>query len=64
MLISPNRDMVESLIRGVHGAHHKSFPTYTLAREYYYGVKTFGKVRIVRDPGDDEIYGPMSNAIQ
>ena len=64
MLISPNRDLVEPLIRGVHGTRHKSFPTHSLAQEYYQGAKTLGKVGIVRDPGDDEIYGPMSDAIQ
>lgn len=56
--------MVEPLVRGVHGARHKSFPTYSLAQEFYCGAKTLGKVRIVRDPGDEEIYGPMSDAIQ
>lgn len=62
--ISPHRDSVEPLVLGVPGARHKSFSTHELAKEFYLGAKTFGKVKIVRDPGDDEVYGPMSDAIQ
>lgn len=57
--ISPPRESVEPLVLGVHGACHKSFPTYDMAKEFYLGAKKMGKVRIVRDPGDDERLGSI-----
>lgn len=60
----PTRDNVERLIFQVPDARHKSFSTHEMAEEFYLGAKSLGKVRCVRNPGDDEIYGPRDEAVQ
>jgi len=62
-LILP-RDNIEPLIHYVSNARHKSFPTYEKAVEYYLDAKRRNLVRIVRDHGDDNIYGPINAAVQ
>jgi len=62
-LILP-RDNVEPLIRYVSNAHHKSFPTFEMATAYYLDAKRRNLVRIVRDHGDDLLYGPINAAVQ
>lgn len=57
------RDKVKPLIDYVSGARFKSYPTRDEAAAAYKHDKSMGLVRIVRDPGDDEIYGPMFYAI-
>ena len=64
LLIFPARENVEPLIHQVSDAHHKSFSTHEQVIEFYLGAKKLGKVRIVRDPGDDEKYGPREDGIQ
>lgn len=65
LLIFPSaRENVEPLIHQVSDARHKSFSTHELAVEFYLGAKKLGRVRIVRDPGDDEKYGPREDGIQ
>ena len=49
----PSRENVESLIRHVSNARYKGFSTHDEAKEFYLGAKQMGKVKIVRDPGDD-----------
>ena len=58
------RDNVLPLIRYVSDARHKSFPTFEKAVAYYLDAKRRNLVRIVRDPGDDDIYGPINAAVQ
>ncbi|KDR77386.1 hypothetical protein GALMADRAFT_65558 [Galerina marginata CBS 339.88] len=55
---------VKDLIHQVPGAVHKSFSTYEQAEQYYLNAKFLGRVKCIRNPGDDEIYGPRKNAIQ
>lgn len=58
------RDNVKPLVEFVSGARYQSYPTRDDAMAAYRHSKTKGLVRIIRDPGDDEIYGPMFYAIQ
>ena len=59
-----SRDNVFPLVSNVLGARYKGFTTLEAAQEYYLASKRMGKVRIVRDPGDDQAFGPESQAIQ
>jgi len=52
------------MVEFVSGARYQSYPTHAEAKEVYKNDKAKGLVRIVRDPGDDEIYGPMFYAMQ
>jgi hypothetical protein len=58
------RTNVQYLIRHISDARYKGFPTQLAAEKYYAAGKARGMVRIVRDPGDDEKFGPMAHAIQ
>ena len=60
----PSRENVEPLICHVSNARYKGFSTHKQAKEFYFGAKQMNKVRIVRNPGDDEKYGPMDDAVQ
>ena len=40
------------------------FSTHDQAEEFYLDAKLKNNVKIVRDPGDDQKYGPMDVAIQ
>lgn len=55
---------VEPLIKKVSGARHKSFRTHNEALTFYLDAKEQSKVHVVRNPGDDWIYGPSSKAMQ
>jgi hypothetical protein len=59
-----SRVNVEPMVRYVPNARHKSFSTFEKAVEYYLDAKTRNLVRIVRDRGDDDIYGPINAAVQ
>ena len=59
-----SRDNVKHLIDRVSNARYKGFATHRDAEEYYINAKTLRKVRVVRNPGDSELYGPLANAIQ
>ena len=59
-----HRVNVEPLIKKVSGARHKSFRTHDEALTFYLDAKKQSKVRVVRNPGDDCIYGPSSQAMQ
>ena len=52
------------MIECVSGARYHSYPTHGDAVAAYNQSKAKGLVRIVRDPSDDEKYGPMLYAIQ
>ena len=58
------RDNIQPLIHRVHRGRQKSFPTHQLAQEYYLGAKRLNQVWFVRNPGDDEVYGPRDQAVQ
>ena len=58
------RDNVKPLVDFVSGARYQSYPTRDDAVAAYRNGKINGLARIIRDPGDDEIYGPMFYAIQ
>ena len=52
------------LVSKVLGAHYGGFMTVKTAKDYYSNARCMGKVWIVRDPGDDQVFGPESKAIQ
>jgi len=59
-----NRDKVTPFIHGVSGAWYKGFATHEQAAKFYLGAKEKGLVSIVRDPGDDKLFGPLRDAMQ
>lgn len=59
-----NRVYVFPIVENVSGALYKSFSTHLEALEYYKAKKAEGLVNIARDPGDDEVFGPIEDAIQ
>jgi hypothetical protein len=58
------RDNVNHLVLGVSGGKYKGFSTKENAIQAYLRAKNNGEVRIVRNPGDDDKYGPLFYAIQ
>jgi hypothetical protein len=54
---------VKSLIDGVSGATYTSFKIYEDAADDYAIAKAGGHLRVVRNPGDELKYGPLSMAI-
>jgi hypothetical protein len=64
MLETLNRLYVHSLTSGVSGSCQESFKTYDEALYLYTDAKRRGIVRLVRDPGDEEIFGPVEDAMQ
>jgi hypothetical protein len=59
-----SRDNVRHLTDRVSDARYKGFATHHDAEQYYISAKKSCKVRIVRNPGDSELYGPLDRAIQ
>lgn len=59
-----SRENVVPLIFRVPDATHQSFTTYEQAEKFYLDAKKQGRVRIVRDPGDDKKFGPRQDGIQ
>ena len=59
-----HRDNVTPLISGVSGARYRGFGTHQQAAKFYLDAKENGLVRVVRDPGDDEFFGPLCDAMQ
>ncbi|EDR04382.1 uncharacterized protein LACBIDRAFT_304606 [Laccaria bicolor S238N-H82] len=57
-------DDVRCLIDYVTGAQYKSFKSLAEAAEFYLEHKTKHKVRVVRNPGDGDRFGPEADAIQ
>jgi len=52
------------LVSNVLGAHYRGFMTLEAAKDFYLGAKRLGKIQIVRNPGDDQVFGPRGEAIQ
>ena len=59
-----SRENVVPLIFRVPDASHHSFSTYENAEQFYLEEKEKGRVRLVRDPGDDMKFGPREDGIQ
>ena len=57
------RSYVKTLVDGVSKATFTGFKVYDDAVEDYFEAKAAGLVRVVRDPGDELLYGPLSKAI-
>ena len=62
--MTSRRDNVAPLIAQVSGACFKAFLTHDQATHFYLHVKENGLVRVVRDPRDDVLFGPLRNAMQ
>ena len=62
--MTSRRDNVAPLIARVSGARFKAFSTHNQATRFYLHAKENGLVRVVRDPGDDVLFGPLRNAMQ
>jgi len=58
------KDNIEPLVKRVSGSHYKSFLTHEQVLAYYSDTKNNGWVEVIRNPGDDEIYGPRSEVEQ
>lgn len=58
------RDDVRCLIDYVTGSRYKSFKTLAQAAEFYLEHKRKDKVFLVRNPGDEDRFGPEADAIQ
>jgi hypothetical protein len=58
-----SRDNVKHLTDCVSNAHYKGFVTHHGAKQYYDDAKRSCKVRVVRNPGDNELYSPLDRAI-
>ena len=59
-----SRDNISHLVLGVSGAKYKGFSMEEKANQVYHSAKRNGEVRIVKNPGDEDKYGPMLYAIQ
>ena len=59
-----NRDKVTTFIHGVSSVQYTGFATHEQAAKFYSDVKEKGLVSIVRDPGDDELFSPLCDAMQ
>ena len=59
-----HRDNIIPYIHRVTGARYKGFGTHEQAARFYLDVKEHGLVSVVRDPGDDEFFGPMHEVMQ
>ena len=57
------RSTVSALVIGTSGASYAGFKTAAEAYEDYFNAKAQGYVRVVRDYGDEAIFGPLSLAI-
>ena len=54
---------MKSLVDGIPGASYTSFKIYEDAADDYAIAKARGHVRVVRHPGDELNFGPLSMAI-
>ena len=60
-----HRAYTETLINGISGNAHKSFPTEDSARGYYEYHKAAGLVKVKRNRGDDErVFGSLNEAME
>ena len=59
-----NRLYVQSLTSGVSRNCQKSYATYDEALDVYQDLKASGLLRVVRNRGDDHLFGPVEDAIE
>ncbi|KAF4612281.1 hypothetical protein D9613_003587 [Agrocybe pediades] len=59
-----NWEDVKPLVLNVSGSQYQAFSTYDAAREHYAACYREGVVRVVRNPGDHEVYGSLARAKQ
>ena len=59
-----SRDNVKHLTDCVSDARYKGFATHHDAEQYYIDAKKLCKVWVVRNLGDNELYGPLDHATQ
>ena len=57
-----SRTYVSALTSGTPGATFQGFNSLEEAEDEYFAVKALGHVKVVRVPGDELIYGPLSDA--
>ncbi|KAF9554490.1 hypothetical protein CPC08DRAFT_591179, partial [Agrocybe pediades] len=57
-----NWEDIKPLVNHVSGAQYQWFPSYDAAMAHYVACYQQGSVRVVRNPGDHEIYGPFVRA--
>lgn len=57
-----SRSFVQTLVTGVSGGLATGFKRYDDAIADYFEAKARGLVTVVRQPGDDDIFGPRSEA--
>jgi hypothetical protein len=63
-LTSSNREKILPLVSRVSGARYRNFSTRGDAEAYYLDAKKDRLVTVVRDPGDDVLFGPLCDAMQ
>lgn len=59
-----SRPYVHSLTSGVSGSCQKSYVTYDEALGVYRDLKANGLIRVVRDRGDESVFGPIEDAVE
>lgn len=64
MILISSRPYTHSLTSGVAGNCFKSYQTYEEAWEVYLDLKKKGVLKVVRNVGDDVVFGSLENAIQ
>jgi len=57
------RNFVTTLVSGVSGSSFSGFNSYQDAVKNYYEAKSRGCVRVEREPGDEAMFSPLSQAI-
>lgn len=62
--MTSHRDQVLTLISQVSDARYRAFKTHAQALSFYMDAKEKGFVKVVRDPGDDALFGPSHKAMQ
>jgi hypothetical protein len=55
---------VHSLTSGVSGSAQKAYPSYDEALRVYNDLKRRGLVHVNRQRGDEELHGPLEDAMQ
>ena len=55
-----SRAYISALITGISGNSHCSFNTREAALQNYFEAKRLGLVKVSRLPGDEDIFGPIS----
>ncbi|KDR66604.1 hypothetical protein GALMADRAFT_106291, partial [Galerina marginata CBS 339.88] len=57
-------DDVRCLTDIVSGSKYKSYKTHEEASNAYWDAKLSNRVECIRNPGDEDFYGPLEDAVQ